>query len=67
MGQVLKRKSLCMNQNINMYFDAPPNSLKDPYANPKVKTMKDERIGVSSLVHNTLGGKKGVLELQDGD
>ncbi len=56
-----------MNQNINMYFDAPPNSLKDPYANPKVKTMKDERIGVSSLVHNTLGGKKGVLELQDGD
>ncbi len=67
MGQVVRRKSLCMHQNINMYFDAPPNSLKDPDASPKVKTTKDEGIGVRSLARTTLGGKRGVLELQDGD
>jgi hypothetical protein len=36
-----------------MYDDAPPNSLKDSIANPKVKTM--EGIGVCSLIHNILG------------
>jgi hypothetical protein len=33
--------------------DAPPNSLKDSNANPKVKTTKEERIEVHSLGRNT--------------
>jgi hypothetical protein len=33
-------------------IDAPPNSLKDSNANPKVKTMK-KRIGVRSLTRMT--------------
>jgi hypothetical protein len=33
-------------------IDAPPNSLKDSNASPKVKTMK-KIVGVCSLIHNT--------------
>jgi len=37
--------------------DAPPNSLMDSIASPKVKTTKIEGIGVRSLARNTLGVK----------
>jgi len=49
--------------------DAPPNSLKDSNACLKVKTMEEEGVGVCSLTCNISrgGGKKGMLELQDGD
>jgi hypothetical protein len=39
----------------HMGYDAPPDSLMDSIANPKVKTMKGEEIGVCSLACNTLG------------
>ncbi len=45
--------------------DTPPNSLEDLDASSKVKTMKGVR--VCSLVRNTLRGKRGMLELHDGD
>ncbi len=35
--------------------DAPSNSLKDSNANPKMKTIEEEKIGVHFLVRNTLG------------
>jgi len=35
--------------------DAPPNSLKDLNASPKVKIMKEEGVEVHSLIHITLG------------
>jgi hypothetical protein len=35
--------------------DAPSHSLKDSNANLKVKTTKEERVGVWSLVRSTLG------------
>ncbi len=35
--------------------DAPPHSLKDSNANPKVETTKEKKVGVCSLAHNTLG------------
>jgi hypothetical protein len=34
-------------------FDTPPNSLKDSKVNLKVKTTKEEVVGVCSLVCNT--------------
>ncbi len=34
-----------------MAYDAPPHSLKDSNASPKVKTMKG--VGVCSLTHST--------------
>jgi hypothetical protein len=37
--------------------DTPPNSLKDSYVNPKVKTMEGKGVGVRSLAYNTLGVK----------
>ncbi len=36
-------------------FDAPPHSLKDSNASPKVKTMEEKGARLHSLVHNTLG------------
>jgi hypothetical protein len=44
--------------------DAPPNSLIDSIASPKVETSKGERIKVCSLIHNTSGveGCVGALE-----
>lgn len=33
--------------------DTPPNSLKDLHVNLKVKTMKEEKVGVRSLARNT--------------
>jgi hypothetical protein len=38
-----------------MVHDAPPHSLKDLNASPKVKTTKEERVGVHSLACNTSG------------
>jgi hypothetical protein len=46
--------------------DAPPNSLKDSNASPKVKTTKEERARIHSLIYNTLGVKKGVRVLKWG-
>jgi hypothetical protein len=45
-------------------FDAPPSSLMDSIASPKMKITKGERVGVCSLVHNTLrvDGHAGVPE-----
>ncbi len=37
------------------YYDAPPNSLMDSTANPKVKTTEGKRIGAHSLARSTLG------------
>jgi hypothetical protein len=36
-------------------FDAPLHSLKDSNASSKMKTMKDEGVGVRSLVRSILG------------
>ncbi len=36
-------------------LDAPPNSLKNSNACPKVKTMKEKGVGVHSLDCNTSG------------
>jgi hypothetical protein len=36
-------------------FDTPPNSLKDSNASLKVKTLKEEKVRVRSLIRNTLG------------
>jgi hypothetical protein len=33
--------------------DAPPSSLMDSTASPKMKTTKEEKIGVRSLARNT--------------
>jgi hypothetical protein len=33
-------------------FDAPPHSLKDSNANPKVETTKEKRVRVCSLARN---------------
>jgi hypothetical protein len=38
--------------------DAPPKSLKNSNANPKMKIMEEEKIGVRSFTHSTLGVKK---------
>jgi len=38
-------------------FDAPPSSLMDSIANPKVKTTEGEGVGACSMAHNTFGGK----------
>jgi hypothetical protein len=46
--------------------NAPSNSLTNSIANPKVKTMEGERVGICFLVYST-SGVEGVLELQDGD
>jgi hypothetical protein len=32
-----------------------PNSLKDSNASSKMKTMEEKKVGVWSLIHNTLG------------
>jgi hypothetical protein len=37
--------------------DAPPTSLMDSIASPKVKTMEGEGIGAHSLARNTSGVK----------
>jgi len=44
-------------------IDAPPNSLMDSTASPKVKTMEGVGVGVRSLVHNTSGveGRAGIM------
>jgi hypothetical protein len=36
-----------------MVIDAPLNSLKDSNANPKMKSIEEERIGACFLVRNT--------------
>jgi len=46
--------------------DTPPNSLKDSDANSKVKTI-EEGVRVRFLTCSTSGGKRGMLEFQDGD
>jgi hypothetical protein len=46
----------------NYSIDAPPHSLKDSNANPKVKTTKEERVWVHFLFRNFLG-VKGHVEL----
>jgi len=39
---------------IKVHSDAPPNSLMDLTASPKVKTMEGKRVEASSLTRNTL-------------
>jgi len=41
-----------------IHIDAPPNSLKDSNANPKVKITEEKKIGVHFLVCDTLGVKE---------
>jgi len=36
-------------------YDAPPSSLMDSIANPKVKIAEAEGVGVRSLARNTFG------------
>ncbi len=45
---------------------APPSSLMDSTKSPKVKIAKGERVGLRSLIRNTLR-VEGMLELRDGD
>jgi len=40
-------------------YDAPPSSMMDSTASPKVKTS-EEGVGVHSLARSTLGGLRGV-------
>jgi hypothetical protein len=42
---------------LNISFDTPSSSLMDLTTSPKVKTIKEKRIGMHSLVHNTSGVK----------
>jgi len=49
---------MCIIPNWVTSTNAPPNSLKDSNANPKVKTMKEEGLGVCSLILNTSGVKR---------
>ncbi len=55
-------KSLKIPYNL---IDAPPNSMMDSTASPKVKTMKGKGVGARSLAHST-SGVGGVLEIRDG-
>jgi hypothetical protein len=57
---ILEHDSISSSSKTCIYFrlgkgvgDAPPNSLIDSIANPKVKTMEGEGIGVRSLIWNT--------------
>jgi hypothetical protein len=45
------------NQVFIMVFDAPPNFLKDPNVNSKVKTT-EEKVEVCSLTRSTLGVRR---------
>jgi hypothetical protein len=38
-----------------VHIDAPPNSLKNSNANPKVKITKEKRVGACSLARITYG------------
>jgi hypothetical protein len=44
-------------KKVTTVIDAPPSSLMDSPANPKMKIMKGNEIGARSLVRNTLGVK----------
>jgi hypothetical protein len=48
-------------------FDAHTNTFKDSNVNPNVKAMEEEKVKVHTFTCNTLGVKKGMLKLQDGD
>jgi hypothetical protein len=48
--------------NVSIH-DAPPHSLKDSNANPKVETTKEEKVRVCSLARNILGVKGRVRAL----
>jgi hypothetical protein len=45
----------CYGSRVVIMYDAPPSSLKDSVASPKVKTMEAEGVGARSLIYNTLG------------
>ncbi len=47
--------SLNANQKGSYNINAPPHSLKDSNASPKVKTTKEEGITVCSLTYSILG------------
>ncbi len=49
---------MCIIPNWVTSTNAPPKSLKDSNASPKVKTMKEEGLGVCSFTLNTSGVKK---------
>jgi len=40
---------------LTMASDVPPNSLRNPNVDPKVKQHKQKKIRAHSLVHNTSG------------
>jgi hypothetical protein len=52
------------------FLDAPPNSSKYSNMNPKMKTTKEKKVGVCSLMQH-FGGKKGAwsskMEIRAGD
>jgi hypothetical protein len=50
-----------------MMTHTPPHSLKDSNENPKVKIAEEERIGITFLGSQHFRGKRGMLELRDGD
>jgi hypothetical protein len=51
--QMLQRLVSKHRQNSLYVVDTPPNSLKDSSASSKVKTTKEEKIGVCSLARST--------------
>jgi hypothetical protein len=50
----------------NKSINAPPNSLKDSNASLKVKKMKEKKISVHSLIHNTSGVRNACLNSRMG-
>jgi hypothetical protein len=52
---------------VDMMDDAPPNSLKNSNVNLKVKIAKKKESWGTFLSSQHFGGKRGMLELWDGD
>jgi hypothetical protein len=50
----------------NRSINAPPNSLKDSNANPKVKKTKEKEVGVGFLTHNISGLRRVSLNYRMG-
>ncbi len=40
-------------KNLKIYGDAPQNFLKDPNVGPRMKQLKNKKIGAGSLIHDT--------------
>ncbi len=57
MGLGLGSSNLAFYYSVMIFIDAPPHSLKDSNASPKMKTMEEGGVGVRSLVCSISGVK----------